>query len=251
MPFLRSTSGGKPVDAQRKKELIRFESQANLKFRNLVLLNQAFSHRSYVNEQDRGISNNERLEFLGDSVLGLVVAEYLYLNLGDRPEGDLARIKSFVVSEDSLAEVARKIQIDNYVLIGKGEEYSGGRSKKAILADALEAIIGAYFIDSGFKAVRRFVIRHLAPQIESVLQDKHRKDFKTLLQELAQKLYKSYPRYSVLKKTGPDHDKTFWMMVEVAEQSYGPGTGKNKKEAEQAAAEIAYAELGPQDPDNS
>lgn len=247
MPFLWNTSGGNPVDGKRKKELHLFESHAGLKFRRLELLNQAFSHRSYANEQDDKVENNERLEFLGDSVLGLVVAEYLYLKLGDRPEGDLARIKSFVVSEDSLAEVARKIKIDSFVLVGKGEEYSGGRSKKAILADALEAIIGAYFLDSGFRAARKFVITHMAYQIESVLEDRHRKDFKTLLQEFAQKSFKTYPRYSVQKKTGPDHDKTFWMMVEVDGVAYGPGKGKNKKEAEQAAAEQAYSQLQPED----
>ncbi len=248
MPFLWNTSGGNPVDGKRKKELHLFESSASLKFRRLELLNQAFSHRSYANEQNDLVDNNERLEFLGDSVLGLVVAEYLYRKLMDRPEGDLARIKSFVVSEDSLAEVARSIHVDKYVLVGKGEEYSGGRSKKAILADALEAIIGAYFIDSGFKPVRKFVIAHLAPQIDSVLEDRHRKDYKTLLQEHSQKSFKTYPRYSVQKKTGPDHDKTFWMMVEVGGTSYGPGRGKNKKEAEQAAAEQAYTDLVPEQP---
>ncbi len=251
MPFLWNTPGGNPVSGTRKKELLKFESHAGLRFRRLELLNQAFSHRSFANEQDDTIENNERLEFLGDSVLGLVVAEYLYVKLGDRPEGDLARIKSFVVSEDSLAEVARAIHVDNVVLVGKGEEYSGGRTKKAILADALEAVIGAYFLDSGFKAVKKFVITHLAPQIDSVLEDRHRKDYKTLLQEFAQKTYKSYPRYSVQKKTGPDHDKTFWMMVEVGGSMYGPGKGKNKKEAEQAAAAQAYRELNQDGGDDS
>lgn len=245
MPFLWNTSGGNPVDGKRKKDLHLFESGAGLRFRHLELLNQAFSHRSYANEQDESVENNERLEFLGDSVLGLVVAEYLYVKLSDRAEGDLARIKSFVVSEDSLAEVAKSIRVDQFVLIGKGEEHSGGREKKAILADAMEAIIGAYFLDSGFKPVRKFVISHLAPQIDSVLEDRHRKDYKTLLQEYSQKAFKTYPRYSIQKKTGPDHDRTFWMMVEVDGTVYGPGKGKNKKEAEQAAAEKAFATLAP------
>lgn len=249
MPFLRNKPGGNPADALRKKDLHLFESHAGVRFKNLELLNQAFAHRSYANENGESTQNNERLEFLGDSVLGLVVADYLYVKLGDRPEGDLARIKSFVVSEDSLAEVARRIRIDTFILIGKGEEYSGGRSKKAILADAFEAVIGACFLDSGFKNARKFVITHLKPQIDSVLEDRHRKDYKTLLQELAQKTYKTYPRYSVQKKTGPDHDKTFWMQVDVAGRVFGPGQGKNKKEAEQAAAELAYGQLNPQDQD--
>ncbi|MFW5642813.1 MAG: ribonuclease III [Alkalispirochaeta sp.] len=243
MPFLRANPTGVPLDSERKKELQLFESHAALRFRKLELLNQAFCHRSHANEAGVGVDNNERLEFLGDSVLGLVVAEYLYLTLSDRPEGELARIKSFVVSEDSLAEIARSIRIDNFILIGKGEELSGGRRKKAILADALEAIIGAYFLDSGFKAAKKFVLKHIVPEVFKVLEDRHRKDYKTLLQELVQKQYRTYPQYVLVRKTGPDHDKTFWIEVEVEGKRYGPGEGKNKKEAEQAAAHAAWSVL--------
>ena len=139
---------------ERKRELQLFERHTGIRFRELEFLNQAFTHRSFANELGETGENNERLEFLGDSVLGLVVSEYLYETLPDQPEGELARIKSFVVSEASLSEIARGLRVDNYILIGKGEEYSGGRSKKAILADCLEAIIGAYYLDSGFPAVR-------------------------------------------------------------------------------------------------
>ncbi len=243
MSFLRTPPRGNIVTNERKKELHLFEGYTGLRFRKLELLNQAFSHRSYANEVGADVHNNERLEFLGDSVLGLVVAEHLYRELSDRPEGDLARIKSFVVSEDSLAEIARHIRVDNFILIGKGEEHSGGRSKKAILADAMEAIIGAYFLDSGFKAARKFVLKLLVPEIRKVLEDRHRKDYKTLLQELVQKRFKSYPRYTLKSKTGPDHDKTFWMEVDVAGTLYGPGKGKNKKEAEQAAARLAWQKI--------
>lgn len=229
-----------PVDQERKKELLLFEKHIGIRFRKLELLNLAFCHRSYANESGADISNNEKLEFLGDSVLGLVVSEYLYRTLTDRAEGDLARIKSFVVSEDSLAEIAKSIKVDNFILIGKGEEYSGGRSKKAILADCMEAVIGAYYLDSGFKASRSFVLKYLVPEINKVLENRHKKDYKTLLQEYVQKRYKSYPRYSLVKKTGPDHDRTFWIEVTIQGQSYGPGKGKNKKEAEQHAAGIAY-----------
>lgn len=241
MAFLRNAT--RPISGERRKELHLFESHAGLRFRKLELLNQAFCHRSYANEQDDGTENNERLEFLGDSVLGLVVAEYLYTELSDRPEGDLARIKSFVVSEDSLDRIARAIRIDTFILVGKGEECSGGRKKKAILADAMEAIIGAYFLDSGFKNARKFVLRYLIPEIRIVLAGKHQRDYKTLLQEFVQKRYKTYPRYVLDRKTGPDHDKTFWIAVEVEGSSYGPAKGKNKKEAEQAAAELAYLSL--------
>jgi ribonuclease-3 len=239
------------ITSERKRELLLFERTAAIRFRRLDLLNLAFCHRSFANENSQNVGNNERLEFLGDSVLGVIVSEYLFQNLPDKQEGDLAKIKSFVVSEDSLAEIAKELKIDNFILIGKGEEFSGGRSKKAILADAFEAIIGAYFIDSGLKSSRKFVLKFLVPEIMKVLENKHRKDFKTLLQEFVQKKYKSYPKYTLVQKTGPDHDKTFWMEVRIREKAYGPGQGKNKKEAEQNAASIAYREISGLDPDDN
>jgi ribonuclease-3 len=206
-------------------------------------LNLAFCHRSYANEQGGAVDNNEKLEFFGDSVLGLVVSEYLLGVLKDRTEGEMARVKSFVVSEDSLEGIARELRLDNFILIGRGEEYSGGRSKKTLLADALEAIIGAYYLDSGFKAVHAFVERLLAPEIHKVLEDRHRKDYKTLLQELAQKRFRSYPRYRVVQRKGPDHNRIFAIEVTVENRTFGPGEGKNKKDAEQAAAGLAYEAL--------
>ncbi|MDR1933424.1 MAG: ribonuclease III [Spirochaetales bacterium] len=230
-------------DPERRRELRLFERTTGTRFKREDLLNLAFSHRSFAHESSQNIGNNERLEFLGDSVLGAVVSEYLFTALPDRNEGDLAKIKSFVVSEDSLADVAKNLKIDNFILIGKGEEYSGGRSKKAILADCLEAIIGAYYLDSGFRKCRDFVLKFMIPEIMKVLENKHRKDFKTLLQEHVQKVFKTYPKYVLVQKTGPDHDKTFRMEVKIRDASYGPGEGKNKKEAEQAAASIAYRDL--------
>lgn len=232
-----------PIDQERKKELKLFQKLAGIRFKSDKLLNLAFAHRSYANEIPGETENNEKIEFLGDSVLGLIVSEYLFINLKDKTEGDLAKIKSFVVSEDILAVVAKKIRVDNYILIGKGEEYSGGRSKKALLADAMEAILGAYYLDSGYTAVREFVLRLLLPEIDKVVEDRHKKDYKSLLQELVQKKYKAYPRYSVIRKTGPDHDKTFIIEVSINNESYGKGMGKNKKEAEQQAAGIAYNKL--------
>ncbi len=234
------------VDSDRKRELLLFEKNVGIRFRRLQLLNLAFSHRSYSNEYQGLVENNEKLEFLGDSVLGMVVSEYLYTQLTDMVEGDFARIKSFVVSEDSLSEIAKILKVDNFILIGKGEEYSGGRNKKAILADCLEAIIGAYYIDSGLKAVKTFILDSLIPEINKVLADKHKKDYKTLLQEIVQKRFKSYPKYTVVKKAGPDHDKIFWIEVEVNGKLYGPGEGRNKKEAEQSAAGLAYQNINPE-----
>lgn len=235
------------ISSERKKELQLFEKHAGIKFRAPELLNLAFSHRSYANENQNEVGNNEKLEFLGDSVLGLVVAEYLFQTLTDKAEGDLAKIKSFVVSEDSLAAIARTLKVDNFILIGKGEEYSGGRTKKALLADAMEAIIGAFFLDSGFKTSKRFILQYLVPEINKVLENKHKKDYKTLLQEFVQKKFKTYPKYVLVKKTGPDHSKTFWMDVKINDKSFGPGQGKNKKAAEQQAARVAFEKLAGSD----
>jgi ribonuclease-3 len=233
----------KSLQQERKKELQLFERHSGIRFKELEALNQAFTHRSYANELSETARNNERLEFLGDSVLGMVVSEYLYQTLPDQPEGELARIKSFVVSEASLSEISKRLRVDNFILIGKGEEYSGGRSKKAILADSLEAIIGAYYLDSGFFPARKFVHAILIPEINKVLEDRHAKDYKTLLQEYVQKRMRTYPRYKIVQKSGPDHDRTFTIDVVIADRAFGPGKGKNKKEAEQDAARIAYQSL--------
>ncbi|MBN1697808.1 MAG: ribonuclease III [Spirochaetales bacterium] len=232
-----------PVSPERFKELQLFQKYVGLRFRRLDLLNLAFTHRSYTNEFQGEIDNNEKLEFLGDSVLGLVVNEYLYLHLTDKTEGHMSKIKSFVVSETSLESIAKQIKIENFILIGKGEEYSGGRTKKAIIADAMEALIGAYYLDSGFANAKKFIHRLFIPEINKVLENKHQKDYKTLLQEYIQKRYKTYPKYTIIQKKGPDHDKTFWISVVINGKPYGPGQGKNKKEAEQNAAQIAYKTL--------
>jgi len=231
------------MNEERKKELKLFQKLSRIRFKNFNLLNLAFTHRSYANEAQQETENNEKLEFLGDSILGLIISEYLFRNISHKSEGDFAKIKSFVVSEDSLAAIAKKIRVDNFILIGKGEEYSGGRNKKAIIADAMEAIIGAYYIDSGYNPVKEFVLKLLIPEINKVILDKHKKDYKSLLQELVQKKYRSYPKYNIVKKSGPDHDKTFMIEVNINNKIYGQGMGKNKKEAEQKAAGVAYKRL--------
>jgi len=212
------------------------------------LLNLALCHRSYVNETEgrerRDLANNEKLEFLGDAVLGLAISAHLYTIAGTRNEGDIARIKSFVVSEDSLYAVAQHVGLSDYLLLGRGEEMSGGRLKKAILADSVEAIFGAVFLDAGFQGAERVIGRLLYDEVDRVLANEHQQDFKTLLQELVQRRFKSHPRYRVLKREGPDHDSTFWIDVTIDGRAYAPGKGKNKKQAEQQAAEIAYRAMG-------
>lgn len=180
------------------------------------------------------------MEFLGDSVLGIAVADYLYKTMADHPEGDLARIKSVVVSEMTLSEIALSIGIQNVLLLGKGEEHSGGRMKKALLADATEALFGACYLDSGFKVAERLILNLLVPEIEKVWENRHHKDFKTLLQEYYQKKSKACPEYFLEKISGPDHDRLFWVSVRLNGKTYGPEKGKNKKEAEQAAARKAW-----------
>jgi len=199
-------------------------------------------HRSVSNEIGSKV-NNERLEFLGDSVLGAVCATLLYQKYSEKNEGELAKIKSVVVSEDILSEIALRLQIDKILLLGKGEELSGGRTKKAILADAAEALIGALYVDSGYKTAFDFVSRCITPEINRVTGENYHKDYKSLLQEYCQKFFHCYPEYCIIKRSGPEHDRTFWMEVRVGETVYGTGTGRNKKSAEQEAARVAYEAL--------
>lgn len=213
-----------------------------MRFRDDRLLNLALAHRSHAAEA-RFHGTNERLEFLGDAVLGLVASDALYRQLHDRPEGDLARIKSVVVSEASLARIAQRLELNRYLLLGKGEEKSGGRMKRALLADAMEAVLGAHYLDSGLRGVQRFAERLLQPELDAVIAGRHQQDYKTLLQELAQKRFHTYPRYRVAQRRGPEHDQVFLMDVVIDGQTYGPGEGKSKKQAEQGAAEIAYEVL--------
>jgi ribonuclease III len=235
--------GSARLSGERKKGLSEFQKAAGLRFKSLDLLNRAFTHRSFYSEGSSGHANNERLEFLGDSVLGLSAADWLYTHLPDKAEGDLARIKSYVVSEECLSEIAFGLGIDRYLVMGKGEEHSGGRMKKAIMADALEAVIGAYYLDADFAHAKKFVQRMIVPEIENVLAKRHKRDFKTLIQEYAQKNSKAYPRYLLTKRSGPDHDRTFWVSVSVCGKDYPEASGKSKKEAEQNAAKLAYESI--------
>ncbi|MGL1894030.1 MAG: ribonuclease III [Spirochaetaceae bacterium] len=223
------------IDTNRKLELSSFLKNLKIRFRDLTLLNLAFTHRSVPNFSQT-IYNNERLEFLGDSVLGLSVTDYLYSKFPDLREGDLAKIKSYVVSEEVLSKIGLSIGLDQILLVGKGEEYSGGRQKNAILEDALEALFGAYYLDSGYKKCKKFVLRYLIPEIDLVIKGDYRKDYKTILQEAVQKKEKVCPKYKLLSKNGPDHAIEFVYQVFVKNTIIGTGSGKNRKSAEQNAA---------------
>ena len=220
----------------KKEHLLGFCKNVGIKFKNLELLDQAFYHRSIQNEI-HNVKSNERLEFLGDSVLGFATASYLYKNF-DNPEGELAKIKSAVVSEKTLASIAKKIGIDKLLVLGKGEKLSGGSEKPALLADCMEAIIGAYYLDSGYENAEKYVLSFIVPEIELICKE-GMKDYKTLLQEEVQKKYKSFPKYEVIKKSGPDHNQTFEIVVQINDFVLGPEKGKSKKEAEQKVAKKA------------
>ena len=230
------------ISAERLSALGSFCSSLSLKFSDMCLLELAFRHRSFSNEGG-GRQNNERLEFLGDSVLGMATATYLYETLSGNAEGDLAKIKSVVVSEDTLAPIAKRIGIDRMLVLGRGEEMSGGRKKKAILADAMEALFGALYLDQGYEVAQKFVLSFIVPEVEKILENKGHRDYKTLLQEYFQKKCKECPRYEFVRRTGPEHDSTFWFSVRLRDEVFGPASGKSKKEAEQNVAKVAYLAL--------
>ena len=224
------------MEKSRKESLNTFCKKVKIRFKNLELLDLAFHHRSITNEI-KHIQNNERLEFLGDSVLGIVTAAYLYNNFSN-PEGDLAKIKSAVVSEKALAPIALSFGIDKLLILGKGEESSGGRTKPAILADCMEAIIGAYYLDSGYKCAEKYVLEFIVPEINKTIST-GTKDYKTQLQELYQKKTKSTPKYELAEKTGPAHDQVFTVYVVLNDKRFGPASAKSKKDAEQLVAKMA------------
>ncbi|MDR0910873.1 MAG: ribonuclease III [Spirochaetaceae bacterium] len=243
------------LNPERKKELISFENAAGFRMKDLNLLNLAFTHRSVTNEagnteqslqvNHHGI-NNERLEFLGDAILGATAASYLYINFPEKNEGELAKIKAVVVSEDILSGVARELQLDTMMLLGKGEESSGGRGKNAILADAMEALIGAIYIDGGFLPAFNFINSWLDKEVDRVISNNYHLDYKSLLQEYCQQKFRRVPVYKLLKSKGQEHSKLFWVEALVGGKTYGPGIGRNKKAAEQEAAKIAWVTLHPE-----
>lgn len=232
------------VVSPRLEILSSFQNRLELYFRDISLLDTALTHRSHLNEAEKlpGASHNERLEFLGDAVLGQAVAHILYERLEGSPEGDLARIKSIVVSEATLSRLAAAIGLPSVLRMGKGEEMSGGRKKKALLADAFEALVGAIFLDQGSRAASGFVARVLEPAIAEALHGLS-KDYKTVVQEYGQKYLHALPEYPIDRIEGPEHAKSFWASCILGERKCGPCRGATKKEAEQAAAEEMFRVL--------
>ncbi len=205
----------------------------------------AITHRSYAYENG-GVPTNERLEFLGDSVLGVVITEELYRRFPDLPEGQLAKLRAAVVNARALAEIGRAVEVGRFVRLGRGEESSGGRDKSSILADALEAVIGAYYLDRGMEATRSLVLRLFATALQDAAGLGAGLDWKTSLQELSAGRSLGAPEYVVVE-SGPDHSKSFHATAIVGGEGVGEGTGKSKKEAEQRAAEQAWTALSAED----
>ncbi|HPG50847.1 MAG TPA: ribonuclease III [Spirochaetota bacterium] len=227
----------------REKHTDRLQRVIHVKFKNKSLLQRAVTHRSYVNESGKNARDNERLEYLGDSVLALVVNEYLFKHFEDYQEGKLAKIKSAVVSEATLARLARKIDLGEFILMGRGEEHSGGRERPSILANTLEAVIGAVFLDQGLKSSRKFVLALIKDEIEIVNNPSSMRDPKTALQEYVQKKYKARPIYEVIDERGPDHRKEFTVRLLVNGREIVTGEGPSKRKAEMNAARISLQKI--------
>lgn len=222
------------------------EKAIGYRFRDISLLQNALAHSSYANERwHNSLLSNERLEFLGDSILGMTVADHLYRNFPDRPEGELTRMRADMVCEKTLAAVANQIGLGQHLLLGHGEEQGGGRNRESILADAVESIIAACYLDGGFESaaafIRSFILCHVpVKQLQNV-------DYKTKLQELVQRKKNQVLTYSLIGESGPDHEKSFQVEVSLNGRAVGQGSGRSKKKAEQDAARVAIEVLFPEE----
>lgn len=219
--------------------------EENLKytFKNKVLLTNALTHSSYANEVRNGVSSNERLEFLGDSVLSLVVADYLYKNFPNIPEGELTKLRASLVCEKSLCSFSRELGLGKFLLLGKGEDKGGGRERDSILADAFEAVLAAMYLDGGMEIARKHVMRFVLNELKNT-DDEVFKDYKTALQEIIQRNPEESVTYILTGESGPDHDKLFEVEVHLNSNVIGKGSGKSKKQAEQMAAKQALLLMG-------
>ena len=215
-------------------DLRAFQEKIGYEFENRNLLLQALTHSSYANEKHmRKLSDNERLEFLGDAVLEIISSDYLFDNYPELPEGELTKLRASIVCEPTLALCAVEMSLGDYLLLGKGENQTGGRNRKSILSDALEAVIGAIYLDGGFTSAKEFVLKYILTDIE------HKQlfyDSKTILQEYVQGNYKETLNYRLTEESGPDHNKNFAVEARIGEKVIGRGSGRTKKAAEQEAA---------------
>lgn len=233
------------MDKARLTLLNEFEQTIGYKYHNIETLNLAFTHSSFSNESLGKTDNNERLEFLGDNVVNLIVTEFLYKKLPNLPEGELTKIRATIVCENTFARAAKLLNISKYLLLGRGEEHSGGRERESLLADAFEAFCASVYLDAGLEKIREILSQKFKLILERDIRE-HRlfSDYKTALQERFQKKFKGKVKYNLVKEMGPDHNKTFIVEVLADGKFLGKASGKSKKEAEHNAAKIALIKLG-------
>jgi ribonuclease-3 len=215
------------------------------KFNNKSLFDLAFTHRSYLNESNGRTESNERLEFLGDSILSFVVSTYIYDEFKEKKEGELTSLRSVLTNTETLYEVAKKLNLGENLKLSKGEEETGGRESKTILANTYEAVVGAIYLDQGIEPAKKFIFETIIEEIDSIVSSQGLKDSKSALQEYMQESYKASPRYEVLEESGPDHDKIYTVGVFFEEKLLAKGDGKSKQEAEKKAAQNAMQQIEP------
>lgn len=224
------------------KSTPEIELKIGYAFKDRELLKLAFIHRSFINENRNVNEHNERLEFLGDSVLNLLISDYLYRYLPNTPEGDLSYLRSRLVDANSCCTYVQKLDVSSYVLLGRGESMNDGRGRTTILADLFEALIGAIYLDGGQEAAKKFLFKNFSTEIGQILKTPIR-NFKADLQDFAQKKYREPPLYTVISEEGPDHSKKFIVSVSINGVVMGQGEGSSKKEAQQKAAEVAFIRI--------
>jgi ribonuclease-3 len=228
------------MDKKEKQHLEKLCKILHVKMKNIGLLKKAITHRSYINEhKNEKLEHNERLEFLGDAVLELLVSKHLFDNYPSKPEGDLTSFRAATVRTESLAEEAEKLKIGKFIFMSKGEEQTGGRTRPYILANTFEAVVGAIYLDRGISTVSTFLKNSLFYKIPDIIKNRTDIDNKSKLQEISQEIVKETPEYEIVDATGPDHAKVFTAQVLIKEKKFGQGKGANKQEAEQSAAEKA------------
>lgn len=224
-------------DNSRQETLSSFQEKIAYYFQNLQLLNRALTHRSFANEQrETNLEDNERLEFLGDAVLELIISHYLTDEFPQYSEGRLSKLRSYIVSETVLARIARQLEIGKFLLLGKGEERTQGRHKNSLLANALEAVTAGIYLDGGLDKARQFIIKLFKKEVYIAAQSEHLQNYKSLLQEYTQAKLNAVPTYRLVSKKGPHHQRVFEVQLKLGNKIYGTGQGKSKKEAEQQAA---------------
>lgn len=228
---------------ERKVDLAKVQSIIGYRFNDLSLLALALTHRSYTNNSELVNESNERMEFLGDSVLGLIIAEQLFADHPDWHEGDLTKMKALLVNEITLAEVGKEIGLNQHIYLSSEEDKSGGAERPSIVSDAMESVMAAIYLDGGINAAKKFILKNIYSRKEMVSADSSQRNYKGELLELIQGSGRGMPRYDVVSETGPDHDKTFNIVVRLNGQDLGRGVGLSKKEAEQKAAAEALEHI--------